>query len=211
MTAEIIIFIAVIIGVIGGLFLEKMRVRIDGPPVGDVINVPALGSRWNNTALPRRGASPSLLARVDRSEQLRLVSYAKFSGRRLMTVDEERVFNTLGSIIAGMGLDWRVMAQINLGEIIDTDDAAALAAVRDQHIDMLIVSADQLPIAAIEYAGNTVAAADVAVQDAIKREALRRAGIAYLEIVAEDSDADLQEQMRRLLARQKQLPGAVEA
>lgn len=205
MVAEIIVFISVLIGVAAGAVFERVRNRVESAEPGTAL-VPVSAPMPAN----RRSGQPgwlraNLLAapRPDSAEQLRHVAGADFNSRRLLSVSEERVLEALEIIIADMALGWRVMAQVNLAEILDTPDDSAFRAISAKRVDLLIVSAAQMPIAAVEYQGHGHFQGDAAVNDAIKREALRRAGIAYVEVMADDTPAELRDQLRRLAARQR--------
>ncbi len=204
MVAEIIVFISVLIGVGAGAVFERMRHRMETVETGTAL-VPVAPPQPS-----RRNAQPGWLrtnllagSRADSAEQLRHVAGADFNSRRLLSVSEERVLEALEIIIADMALGWRVMAQVNLAEILDTPDDSAFRAISARRVDLLIVSAAQMPIAAVEYQGHGHFQGDAAVNDAIKREALRRAGIAYVEVMADDTPAELRDQLRRLAVRQR--------
>lgn len=74
---------------------------------------------------------------------------------------------------------------MSLGEILRCEDAAAYACINAKRVDLLIVDADCKPLHAIEYQGGAhfKGAHATAARDAVKKEALRRAGIGYVEVV----------------------------
>ena len=204
MVAEIIVFVSVLIGVAAGAVFERVRSRSEGEQPGTALVPVAAPSPARRSTQPGWLRANLLAApRPDSAEQLRQVAGADFSSRRLLSVSEERVLEALEIIIADMALGWRVMAQVNLAEILDTPDDSAFRAISAKRVDLLIVSAAQMPIAAVEYQGHGHFQGDAAVNDAIKREALRRAGIAYVEVMADDTPAELRDQLRRLAARQR--------
>src|SRR3546814_7251205 len=49
---------------------------------------------------------------------------------------------------------WRVMAQVNLGEILESDDKHAFMAINSKRVDVLVIGTNGAPIAAIEYQGG---------------------------------------------------------
>jgi len=142
----------------------------------------------------------------DTAAQLRLVSDARFETKRLLSDSEARVLEALEMILGDLGKDWRVMAQVNLAEIVASSDLAAISAIDDQRVDLLIVSADQMPIAAVEYQALGQIREDDTVRDAVKREALRRAGIAYIEVRANDTPGSLRADIGRLVLLHAQPP-----
>lgn len=83
---------------------------------------------------------------------------------------------------------WRVLAQVSLGELLAAtadDDALAARAFRTinaKRCDLVIVDADFVALAAIEYQGRGHYRGDAALRDRIKRSAIGKAGIAWIEI-----------------------------
>jgi hypothetical protein len=74
---------------------------------------------------------------------------------------------------------------VSLGEILRCEDKAAYSCINSKRVDLLIVDAECKPVHAIEYqgGGHFQGAHATAARDAVKKEALRRAGIGYAEIV----------------------------
>ena len=101
--------------------------------------------------------------------------------------------------IAELAMPWRVMAQVSLGEILRSEDAAAFSAVNSKRVDLLIVDERHQPIAAVEYQGTGHWQGNAAARDAVKKEALRKAGVAYIEVIAGSHlPADLHREIARL-------------
>lgn len=143
------------------------------------------------------GAGP--LRPFDSAEQLRCVMGARFDKRPLLSRSEARVFFAAERAVREAGLGWRVMAQVCLGEILRCTDERAFAAVNSKRVDMLIVTGSGLPVAAIEYQGSGHHQGTAAARDAIKREALRKAGVAWIEINGgEHRSEDLKREIVRL-------------
>ena len=71
---------------------------------------------------------------------------------------------------------------------------------------MLLVDGDCQPIAAIEYRGGSHHQGTAAARDAVKKEALRRAGIGYHEVIA---GVTTRAELKRLV--EKLVPGAISA
>jgi hypothetical protein len=140
------------------------------------------GSAWpNGTRRPFLAASSSSRF-PDAAEQLRTVMGASFERRRLLSKSEARVFYAAETAIKDAKLNWRVMAQVNLGEILFSRDAAAFAAINSKRVDILIISNSGMPIAALEYQGEGHYQGSAAARDAVKKEALRKAGVRYIEV-----------------------------
>jgi proteasome lid subunit RPN8/RPN11 len=116
---------------------------------------------------------------------------ARFEKRRLLSRSEayvlyaaERAINTEAD------LNWRVMAQVSLGEVLSSPDARAYSAINSKRVDLLIVSRSGDPIAAIEYQGHGHYQGTAAARDAVKKEALRKAGVRYIEVTPESGPED---------------------
>jgi len=76
------------------------------------------------------------------------------------------------------------MAQVSLGEILVSKDVAAYRCINAKRVDLLLMDGDCQPRHAIEYQGGAHHQGAAAARDAVKKEALRRAGIGYHEVVA---------------------------
>lgn len=131
------------------------------------------------------------LPAFDAAGQLRSVMAARFHKRPLLNKAEARVLAAAERAAREVGQGWRVMAQVCLGEILASPDEAAYRAINSKRVDLLIVARNCEPLAAIEYQGGGHHQGTAAARDAIKKEALRRAGIDYIEIKAGDGTADL--------------------
>jgi len=127
---------------------------------------------------------------TDATEQLRIVMSADFRRRRLMSPDEAKVFNAAEQVVKQVGLKWRVMAQVSLGEILASPDPRAYAAVNSKRVDILLIASTGEPVVAIEYQGSGHYLGTAAARDAVKKEALRRAGVAYVEVTPDHDFAD---------------------
>jgi Protein of unknown function (DUF2726) len=101
--------------------------------------------------------------------------------------------------------DWQVMAQVSLGEILRSRDAVAYACVNSKRVDLLLVDGNCRPRHAIEYQGLGHHQSMAAARDAVKKEALRRAGIGYHEVVAGHTTPS---ELRRLVERLVERPAA---
>ncbi|WP_138141100.1 DUF2726 domain-containing protein [Brevundimonas vancanneytii] len=156
----------------------------------------------------RRRTKPSTTAvkvfptpRNPATDQLATVMKAEFYAKRLMSRQEARVFYALERGLAKHPLGWRVMAQVSLGEVLGSTDTNAFQAVNSKRVDMLIIARDGLPIAAVEYQGSGHYQGTAAARDAVKREALRRAGIEFLEIRSGHAPEELAFEIDRLVRR----------
>jgi hypothetical protein len=120
--------------------------------------------------------------KTDSADQLRAVMLAEFSARRVMSLAEYRVFKAVEAEVQAIGRGHRVFAQTALGEVIRSADRQAHSAINSKRVDVLVVGPQGLPVAAIEHQGQGHYQGDAAARDAVKKEALRKAGVAYIEI-----------------------------
>jgi hypothetical protein len=121
---------------------------------------------------------------IDAADQLRIVLGANFTSQPLLNKKEARVFKELDGIVVGCNSGWQVMAQVSLGEILSCKDEAAYRCINSKRVDLLLVDENCEPRHVLEYQGGAHYRGDAAARDAIKKEALRRAGIGYHEVVA---------------------------
>lgn len=149
-------------------------------------------------AAPPRSASRSE-AGDHAAEQLRVVMSSEFQRRRLMSPDEARVFKIAEAAVKRLGLSWRVMAQVSLGEVLSSPDSRAYAAINSKRVDILLISSAGEPVAVIEYQGSGHYLGTAAARDAVKKEALRRAGVAWVEVTPDhDVSAHLAAELSRI-------------
>ena len=195
MSPEIVGFaIAFLIGLFAGVQFEKSSAR-------------ERRARWRRKnprgealALhPRHDPVPA----VDAADQLRTVMRADFKAQRLLNKSETRLFKAIDKWVIEARPGWQVMAQVSLGEILKCEDKAAYACINSKRVDLLIVDDECRPLHAIEYQGGAhfKGAHATAARDAVKKEALRRAGIGYVEVVAGDTPAELQRLVKNLVQK----------
>ncbi|MGE0423451.1 MAG: DUF2726 domain-containing protein [Reyranellaceae bacterium] len=164
--------------------------------------------RWDDTRR-EAGAGPGPRPREqdsrkqpDAADQLRIVMGASFAIQPLLNKSEARVFKELDRIVLACNPTWHVMAQVSLGEILRSRDAVAFSCVNSKRVDLLLVDSDCQPRHAIEYQGGSHHQGTAAARDAVKKEALRRAGIGYHEVVAgHTTPADLRQLIEKLVDR----------
>ncbi len=138
----------------------------------------------------------------DASAQLREVSTAIFNPRPLLNRSEARLFASLERIVAAEAPGWRVMAQVSLGEILASPSEPAFRAINSKRVDLLLIDETSMPLHAIEYQGDGHFTANTtAARDAVKKEALRRADIGYVEVQKGDTPAELARLIRKLVAQ----------
>ena len=183
-------------GVIAGVLIEK-------------INTKERRERWKRrnrkgavetgSWAPKADILPERMP--DAADQLRTVMRADFKAQPLLNKSETRLFRAVDKHVLEICPDWQVMAQVSLGEILRCEDKAAYGCINSKRVDLLIVDDECKPIHAIEYqgGGHFKGAYNTAARDAVKKEALRRAGIGYTEVVPGDTVAELRRLLEKLL------------
>lgn len=193
MNLNVFVFLAVGVAFLAGLYGERLRARL-------------ARRKWRG----RRAATEPRVAPfkrpagapvTDSADQLRLVMAATFAMRPLLSKAEARCLYAAERAIREQKLTWRVMAQVSLGEVLSSPDAGAYAAINSKRVDLLIISSRGEPIAAIEYQGDGHYQGTAPARDAVKKEALRRAGVRYIEMTPEHDADDLAREIARLAPR----------
>ena len=123
--------------------------------------------------------------------QLNAVRSSEFRKRPLMNKSEYSVFCKLEKLLSASHRGYRVFSQVSLGEILGSDDKQAYLAINSKRADFVIIDWSGHPIAVVEYHGSGHFQGDAVVRDAVKREACASAGIAFIELTASYSDADI--------------------
>ncbi|MEI9416587.1 DUF2726 domain-containing protein [Mesorhizobium sp. Cs1321R2N1] len=143
----------------------------------------------------------------DPADQLRIVMGANFTIQPLLNRSEVRVFKELDRMVIGCNPGWQVMAQVSLGEILRSTDADAYSCINSKRVDLLLVDENCLPRHALEYQGHAHHQGSAAARDAVKKEALRRAGISYHEIVGGQTTPS---ELRRLVEKLVERPASAQ-
>ena len=157
------------------------------------------GFRQAFRAVPLKGTVERTA--FDATEQLRIVMEADFKPRVLLNKPERRLLAHLDKVLAEETSGWRAMGQVSLGEFLASDDENAFFAINSKRVDFLIVDSECRPLHAVEFQGTGHHQGTAAARDAVKKEALRRAGIGYVEIVSGDTPAELRAMVRKMIER----------
>lgn len=124
----------------------------------------------------------------DPTNQMEAVSRVRFRRKKLLNGSEDRLFNLVDENLQTTYPDLRLMAQTSLGEVIEpvSQDkrhwARAQASVNSKRLDMAIFNTHGMLLAAIEFQGSGHYSQKTFMRDAVKKEALRRAGITLIEV-----------------------------
>lgn len=195
-----------LIGIFVGIGVERFRSwrrreawrRRNGRPSFDRNVV-----RGPNRVAPTLSASPPAPRLGDAADQLRIVMGAAFTPQPLLNKSEARVLRELERCVEACNSNWQVMAQVSLGEVLRSNDAAAFASINSKRVDLLLIDEECLPRHAIEYQGSGHHQGTAAARDAVKKEALRRAGIGYHEVIAgHTTPSDLRRLVEKLVPKQ---------
>jgi hypothetical protein len=146
---------------------------------------------------------------TDHEQQLRAVLVGSFEKQRVMNASEYRVFAIVENEIAVHAPGFRVFAQTSLGEILRSNNADAFASINSKRVDILVIDRSGLPFMAIEYQGEGHYVGTGAARDAVKREALRKAGVRYIEFRPGDTDQHIRWRLRDEFGIKSAQPGKV--
>jgi Protein of unknown function (DUF2726) len=155
---------------------------------------------------PRSPGKPAIRELSDVGVQLNAIMKAAFHKRRVMNVSEYKVFKVVESEIAAAKKGHRVFAQTSLGQVLESANSDAFYSINAKRVDVLVVDRGGWPVFAVEYQGPGHYQGTAAARDAIKKEALRRAGVGYLEVTPDDSEEQLRLRIREQLAEKSSHP-----
>lgn len=156
--------------------------------------------RGRNAGKTRGQAAPQASTKDFAADQLKAVMKADFRRRALLNKKEGNVFRSLDQIVIARNPNWQVMAQVSVGEFVWTDDEEAFLAINSKRVDFVLMDENCQVRHALEYQGDGHHQGSAAARDAVKKEALRKAGIGYHEIVAgHTTPAELKRLVERLV------------
>lgn len=124
-------------------------------------------------------------------QQLHAVIAAPFERRRLLSAAEYQAFKVIEDCLQSSRRGYRVFAQTSLGEILASPDENAFRSINSKRVDILIVDHGGWPVLAVEYQGGAHYQGTAAIRDAVKKEALNKAGIGYAEVFASDNAEEI--------------------
>ena len=145
---------------------------------------------------------------ADPRAQIEAVSQVAFEPVRLLNREEAPLLPLLERCISGLGQGHRVMAQTSLGELIrprrgsaDAGQARrAFASINSKRLDFAIIDRRGYLVCAVEYQGSGHYHRESFMRDAVKREALRKAGIAFVEVPHGYTADEVRWQVKKALA-----------
>ncbi len=154
--------------------------------------------RGNVVPLTKDGLAEAAKANGSATDQLACVMAADFSARALLNRPEANLFKALDAAVIARNPGWQVMAQVSLGEFLASPNKDAYWAINSKRVDFALMDPDAHVVHAIEYQGSGHHQGTAAARDAVKKEALRKAGIGYHEVVAGHTTAG---ELRRLVEK----------
>lgn len=162
----------------------------------------AKGSGKGNRPGPATQKEPEAQRADLAADQLKAVMAAKFMPRPLLNRPEAAVFKALDAAVIARNPGWQVMAQVSLGEFLGSSDKDAFAAINSKRVDFALMDEQACVRHVIEYqgTGHHQVGGAAAARDAVKKEAVRKAGIGYHEVVAgHTTPAELKALVARLV------------
>jgi Protein of unknown function (DUF2726) len=144
---------------------------------------------------------------ADPKEQLAAISRVAFEKRRLLNREEVPVLRLLEQTVREANAGYRVMAQTSLGEIIrpkpnsGTEEELQLAfrSINSKRLDFGIFDRFGQLVVAVEYQGSGHYHQTSFMRDAVKQEALRKAGVQVMAIEEGFQAAEVLPRLRRAL------------
>lgn len=157
----------------------------------------------------RRWPTSSANDVADPKNQLAFVSRVRFETQPLLNKGEFQVLLILEKVARDVNDGFRVMAQTSLGEILRPkrsprnpgDDGLAYRSINSKRADFVIVDRFGIVALVVEYQGHGHYQGNAALRDAVKREALTRAGVALLEVPARYNRDGVAGEVKRILLR----------
>ena len=163
---------------------------------------------WRPARPPGIWHAPILLDNIaDPRAQMEFIARVEFEPKRLLNKSEYKLLLLLESVACESNARLRVMAQTSMGELIrpksgsapHRDCSLAYRSINSKRIDFVVIDRFGIPMLAIEYQGNGHYHRHSFMRDAVKREALRKANVRFLEVPNEYEPLDLKNQIRTLL------------
>lgn len=146
---------------------------------------------------------------ADPKFQMECIARVEFEPQPLLNKSEYKVLVLLEAVVRECDEGYRVMAQTSMGEILrprttpwsGRDGELAFRSINSKRVDFVIVDRKGFPALAVEYQGHGHYRERSFMRDAVKREAFRKAKVAFLEVPAEYSTNVVMNDVRKLLQR----------
>lgn len=109
-----------------------------------------------------------------------------FGSKPLMNKSEYKLYCALTDFLYQRYPRYRVFPQVAMGAYLSNRDRAAYMAVNSKRSDFMIINGRGMPVAVVEFQGAGHYQGNYRQRDAIKRQAVTSAGIAFVELTATD-------------------------
>jgi len=157
--------------------------------------------------IPVAGALLHPRSMVNPHDQMDAIAAVEFEVSPLLNHEEARLLPVLEAAVRDVGNGHRVMAQTSLGEIIrpkgtsasPTLRNAAHASINSKRLDFAVFDRLGKLVAAVEYQGSGHYQNNAFLRDAVKREALRKAGVPYVEVQGSFAPDEVRARLRAIL------------
>lgn len=165
--------------------------------------------------IPRRRKSRKPKPKADTDEnnvtdprvQMTYVSKVDFQTKRLLNKEEYPILLILEEIAREIGNGYRVMAQVSLGEVLDVNKASgtdverdrAFRSINSKRLDFAVFDKMGFMVVAVEYQGSGHYHQNGFMRDAVKREAIRKAGVHMIEIEAKHDPVETARRIKTVL------------
>ncbi|WP_235902165.1 DUF2726 domain-containing protein [Pontixanthobacter gangjinensis] len=176
--------IVLVIGAAMGVFLERIFEKADREKRKAYWRGRNAAKKGRGPRAVGKTKSPRVTAADFAGDQLKTVMRANFTPRALLNRPEAKVFQALDTAVIARNSGWQVMAQVSLGEFLASEDKDAYLCINSKRVDFALMDEKCRVVHALEYQGSGHHQGSAAARDAVKKEALRKAGIGYHEIVA---------------------------
>lgn len=115
--------------------------------------------------------------------QIEAVKRYTYTTKPLLNYTEGRVYWILIKLLRHQ---YKIHAQVNLGEILHCADEQGFRAINTKRSDFVITDNRYTPIALIEYHGSGHFQGDFAIRDETKKRAAESAGVKYIPMLKAD-------------------------
>ena len=144
---------------------------------------------------------------ADPTEQMRAISKVDFERSRLLNKEEARLLPLLETIARQAKAGHRIMAQTSLGEVLKprkesgsaTELRNAFASINSKRLDFAVIDRAGFIVCAVEYQGSGHFQGNAFMRDSVKREALRRAKIPFIEVPKNFDPVDIKKSIGQIL------------
>lgn len=139
--------------------------------------------------------------------QIEAIAKVNFERIPLVNKSEYRVLTALEQFVDEYQTGHRVMAQTSMGEVLKPKDndgewyerKNAYASINSKRMDFALISKTGYIDLAVEYQGKGHHQGNAFARDAVKKEALRRAGVPVLEVNSGMKPSMMRAQLKELL------------